>query len=168
MHRPGTAARRLALARLFVHKVKSQPVRPTPTRISWLAFCSASISLLGEEDRRQAGNCPGTSRRGVQPCASRSQNMLLTVLRGALWSFFVLLATVAFGATPDAITVDGGRYFGPLVDGKLHGRGRVEWENGTVYEGEFAKGLMSGKGRMRYATGSSYEGEWREGMSQFA
>jgi len=93
--------------------------------------------------------------------------MLVPAARAALVVSLLWLAVpqaaVAAG-TPDAITVDGGRYFGPLVDGKLHGRGRVEWENGTVYEGEFAKGLMSGKGRMRYATGSSYEGEWREGM----
>lgn len=66
--------------------------------------------------------------------------------------------------TPDAITADGGRYFGPLLDGKLHGRGRIEWANGTVYEGELAKGLMSGRGRMRFANGNVYEGELRDGM----
>jgi hypothetical protein len=88
--------------------------------------------------------------------------MLRTALAASLFWLCVVPAAVAAG--PDAITVDGGRYYGPLVDGKLHGRGRVEWENGTVYEGELAKGLMSGKGRMRFANGDSYEGEWREGM----
>jgi hypothetical protein len=91
--------------------------------------------------------------------------MRIPVLRAALAASFLLLAAAPWaGAAPDAITVDGGRYYGPLVEGKLHGRGRIEWENGTVYEGELAKGLMSGKGRMRFANGDSYEGEWRDGM----
>ena len=91
--------------------------------------------------------------------------MRIPILRAALAACFLLLAAAPrAGAAPDAITVDGGRYYGPLVDGKLHGRGRIEWENGTVYEGDLAKGLMSGKGRMRSANGDSYEGEWRDGM----
>ena len=51
---------------------------------------------------------------------------------------------------PDAVTADGGRYYGPLVDGKFHGRGKIEWSNGARYEGDFAKGLYSGRGRMRH------------------
>ena len=71
----------------------------------------------------------------------------------------------AFAArTPDAVTSDGGRYYGPLAGGKLHGRGRIEWDNGAVYEGELANGLLSGKGRMRYGNGEVYEGEFRDGM----
>jgi hypothetical protein len=79
-----------------------------------------------------------------------------------LW-FAVAPAALPAGK-PDATTADGGRYYGPLVDGKLHGRGRMEWPNGGVYEGEFAHGLISGRGRMRYASGVVYEGELRNGM----
>ncbi|HJY79442.1 MAG TPA: C13 family peptidase [Burkholderiales bacterium] len=90
---------------------------------------------------------------------------MLSSLRTALPAFLLwLAATACAAATPDAITPDGGRYYGPLVDGKLHGRGRIEWANGAVYEGELANGLASGKGRMRTANGGVYEGEFRDGM----
>jgi hypothetical protein len=91
--------------------------------------------------------------------------MLFPAARALAVLCLCLAPTAAFSArTPDAVTVDGGRYYGPLVEGKLHGRGRIEWENGTVYEGDLAKGLMSGKGRIRFANGNSYEGEWRDGL----
>ena len=75
-----------------------------------------------------------------------------------------LVAAACVAATPDAITTDGGRYYGPLVDGKLHGRGRIEWANGNVYEGEVANGLLSGKGRLRFGNDNVYDGQWREGL----
>jgi hypothetical protein len=90
---------------------------------------------------------------------------MLPAARPALASFLLwLAATACAAATPNAITPDGGRYYGPLVDGRLHGRGRIEWDNGGVYEGELANGLLSGKGRMRFASGAVYEGEFREGL----
>jgi len=67
---------------------------------------------------------------------------------------------------PDALTVDGGRYCGPLVDGKLHGRGVLEWDSGERYEGDFAQGRYSGSGRLRLASGEVYEGEFRSGMME--
>lgn len=63
---------------------------------------------------------------------------------------------------PAALTPDGGRYFGPLVDGKLHGEGRLEWEDGTVYTGGFEKGLMSGRGVLKDMD-FEYSGEFRKG-----
>jgi hypothetical protein len=86
-----------------------------------------------------------------------------TALALALLWLGAMSSALAAG-TPDALTADGGRYYGPLVDGKLHGRGRIEWENGAFYEGEFANGLISGKGRMRFANGNLYEGEQRDGL----
>ncbi len=67
-------------------------------------------------------------------------------------------------ARPDAITVDGGRYYGPLVNGKLHGRGRIEWDNGARYDGDLENGLLSGRGRMKFGSGQLYEGEFSRGM----
>lgn len=83
-----------------------------------------------------------------------------------LLALAALLSLYALGhaAEPDAITPDGGRYYGPLRDGKLHGRGRIEWANGARYEGGFEDGLMSGRGRYRFANGDLYEGEARRGM----
>ena len=96
-----------------------------------------------------------------------SSFLQLPAVRIALtvWILWLCAMPSAFPAgTPDAMTPDGGRYYGPLVEGKLHGRGRIEWDNGTVYEGEFAKGMMSGRGRMKFANGNFYEGEIRDGM----
>ncbi|WP_158592165.1 MORN repeat-containing protein [Noviherbaspirillum sedimenti] len=64
---------------------------------------------------------------------------------------------------PDALTADGGKYYGPLVDGKLHGTGMIEWANGIRYEGEFEHGQFSGKGKLK-STSFEYEGEFRNGM----
>ena len=74
------------------------------------------------------------------------------------------LPAIAQPAKPDAITSDGGRYYGALRDGKLHGRGRLEWDNGARYEGSFAGGHASGRGKMAFANGATYEGEFRDGM----
>jgi len=87
----------------------------------------------------------------------------LRIALAAVASFLCLAAAFAAG-TPDAVTPDGGRYYGPLAGGKLHGRGRIEWGNGAVYEGELANGLVSGKGRMRFGNGNTYEGEFRDGL----
>lgn len=66
---------------------------------------------------------------------------------------------------PAAITPDGGRYWGPLVNGLRHGEGRVEWSDGSTYVGGFAKGLFSGRGRTRSGKGDfEYTGEFREGQ----
>ena len=82
------------------------------------------------------------------------------LLAACVLSFAVNAATAA---TPDAITPDGGRYYGPLVKGKLHGRGRIAWENGEVYEGDFANGLMAGRGKLQFHNGA-YDGEFRDGL----
>ncbi|HEX6733295.1 MAG TPA: C13 family peptidase [Azonexus sp.] len=65
---------------------------------------------------------------------------------------------------PAAITPDGGRYWGPLLDGQLQGEGRVEWSNGASYQGGFVNGLFSGKGRMHYPAGDVIEGDFKEGQ----
>jgi hypothetical protein len=67
-------------------------------------------------------------------------------------------------ATMAEVMPDGGRYYGPLVDGKLEGLGRIEWDNGALYEGELDKGLFSGHGRLRSASGEQYEGDFRAGV----
>ena len=69
------------------------------------------------------------------------RRMIRIALAACALSFAVNAATAA---TPDAITPDGGRYYGPLLNGKLHGSGRIEWGNGELYQGDFANGLMAG------------------------
>jgi hypothetical protein len=64
---------------------------------------------------------------------------------------------------PDAVTPDGGTYFGALLNGKLHGKGIIEWKNGARYEGGFEHGLFSGKGKFTTAA-YVYEGDYKDGM----
>lgn len=85
-------------------------------------------------------------------------------LLGVWLAAMLPMAAVATPPLPDAVTVDGGRYFGPLVDGKLHGRGRVEWDSGVRYEGEFAGGVMSGAGVLTYNDGRVYQGQFARGL----
>lgn len=73
-----------------------------------------------------------------------------------------LLAHAASGL-PDAVTPDGGRYYGSMRNGKLQGQGRIEWDNGTVYEGAFDNGLYHGRGKLTTAEGS-YIGDFAKGM----
>lgn len=65
---------------------------------------------------------------------------------------------------PDAVTADGGHYYGLLVNGMRQGYGRVEWSNGARYEGGFDRGLFSGKGKAQSASGYKYEGNFSQGM----
>ena len=65
---------------------------------------------------------------------------------------------------PDALTPDGGQYFGRLLDGKLTGRGRLQWSNGVRYDGYFKLGLYAGHGELTYADGRVYRGEFANGM----
>lgn len=70
----------------------------------------------------------------------------------------------ASDAQPVAVTADGGRYFGPLIDGKFQGQGRIQWDNGARYTGGFDRGFYSGQGRMQFASGEVYEGSFADGM----
>jgi hypothetical protein len=94
--------------------------------------------------------------------------MLSTAYRAVLAAAALALLAFAFASTaytetPAALTPDGGRYFGPLLDGKLHGKGRIEWASGTRYEGELRGGLYWGKGELRFKDGRRYRGEFVSG-----
>lgn len=75
-----------------------------------------------------------------------------------------LTTQAAASSSPDAVTPDGGQYYGQLVDGKLQAQGKIEWANGAWYEGGFDKGLFSGKGKHRWSTGVVYEGDFKDGV----
>jgi hypothetical protein len=99
---------------------------------------------------------PGESIMRFTTQAARLASSLLIV-----WPLFLHADSTP---VPDAITADGGRYYGKLVDGKRQGHGRIEWESGARYEGEFDKGLYSGKGNLQLVSGIKYAGEFDNGM----
>ena len=42
------------------------------------------------------------------------------------------------------------------MKGLRHGKGKVEWDNGTTYEGEFNMGNIEGEGTMIREDGKKY------------
>ena len=57
-----------------------------------------------------------------------------------------------------------GTYYGPLVNGGFQGKGRFEYDDGTVYEGEYVKSTRHGRGKLRLPDGTVYEGEFTGGQ----
>jgi hypothetical protein len=82
---------------------------------------------------------------------------------GAITLLALAFASGAYTELPGAMTPDGGRYFGPLLDGKLHGKGRIEWPDGRRYQGELRDGSFHGKGRFESSDGEVYEGDFVKG-----
>jgi hypothetical protein len=65
---------------------------------------------------------------------------------------------------PDAVLPDNSVYYGELIDGRFHGKGKLLWSDGSRYEGEFRQGLMSGRGELHTSWGDMYAGEFNEGV----
>lgn len=55
-------------------------------------------------------------------------------------------------------------YVGQFYNGKIHGEGRCEWKNGSVYMGSYANGVKEGYGYYIYEDGKSYAGHWKDGQ----
>jgi hypothetical protein len=60
--------------------------------------------------------------------------------------------------------IESARYFGDSLSGKRHGKGRMAYQNGDIYEGEWKNDLREGKGKNIYANGNVYEGEWKNDL----
>ena len=56
-----------------------------------------------------------------------------------------------------------GVYDGAMRDGRMHGRGILDWANGFRYEGELRDGKQHGQGTLIQASGDRYVGGWRNG-----
>ncbi|MDD9991694.1 MAG: SH3 domain-containing protein [Rhodospirillales bacterium] len=56
-----------------------------------------------------------------------------------------------------------GVYDGAMRDGRMHGRGTLDWANGFRYEGELRDGKQHGQGTLIQASGDRYVGGWRSG-----
>ena len=61
----------------------------------------------------------------------------------------------------DAVSPDGGRYYGPVRGGIPHGSGRYVAPSGETYEGEFRNGELTGSGTYTRRDGARYSGEFR-------
>ncbi|XP_034950994.1 alsin isoform X2 [Chelonus insularis] len=56
------------------------------------------------------------------------------------------------------------KYIGRWSNGKPHGYGKMEWNDGKLYTGEFYKGVIDGLGKMEIPTQGIYEGQWKDGL----
>lgn len=56
-----------------------------------------------------------------------------------------------------------GMYYGYLEDGIPHGTGRMEYDDGVVYDGDWAHGVFEGNGTLTWPEGDSYTGEFKDG-----
>jgi hypothetical protein len=55
---------------------------------------------------------------------------------------------------------NGDKYTGDWIDGNMTGQGVSTLANGTRSEGQFKDNRMHGKGTMDYANGTKYTGDW--------
>ena len=55
-------------------------------------------------------------------------------------------------------------YSGDLKNGLYHGKGRLEFKDGSVYEGQFENNKMHGYGKIFYKDGSIYQGNFKNNL----
>ena len=113
-------------------------------------FCCLSYGLLHEYSF------------GAQKNIMASRHIYVLALGAIVLTLFFVIPAAA--TPPDVLLPDGGKYYGNLKDGLLHGQGKIEYENGAYYEGNFEAGYMDGDGKFVYAGGTTYEGEFRNGV----
>ena len=59
---------------------------------------------------------------------------------------------------------NGSTYTGEVnAAGKMHGKGKLTWADGDVYEGDFVDDKRTGHGTLRLAIGNVYEGDFVDG-----
>ena len=54
------------------------------------------------------------------------------------------------------------KYTGDMLNGKQHGYGTQEWEDGAKYEGEWKNGKTNGYGIFYHPDGDIYKGYWKD------
>ena len=52
------------------------------------------------------------------------------------------------------------QYSGQILDGQMHGKGRLVYDNGEVYSGDWVRGKRHGRGEYVYNDGTKFEGHW--------
>ena len=91
------------------------------------------------------------------------RSRVLHPLVPALLCLLMTGAGCAIQGDAEQVLPDGSVYEGELLQGRLHGEGRLESPRGTVYEGEFRRGLMHGEGRITFPDGRVFTGRFEEG-----
>jgi len=61
---------------------------------------------------------------------------------------------------------DGSSYRGDLINGKMDGRGYIQWPDGSSYKGDFKNNKMDGRGILTWSNGDIYSGTFTEGKME--
>ena len=61
------------------------------------------------------------------------------------------------------ITETNGTYIGPRKNGKKEGKGKFEWNDGSIYEGEFHNDKIEGMGDLTIPDKGTYHGLFKDG-----
>ena len=64
----------------------------------------------------------------------------------------------------DNLSPASSRYEGELLDGHMHGKGKLLFSDGKIYDGEFHEGEIHGKGKLTYPNGDFIEGDFIESV----
>ena len=78
-------------------------------------------------------------------------------------SFLVNKELVNFKKNGDNFIVyfkNGNKYYGPVINDIIKGKGKIEYKNGDIYNGDVLNGLKTGKGIINYKDGGIFEGNF--------
>jgi len=77
--------------------------------------------------------------------------------------FGFVLYLFTFSVHAQNLNLDAGHYEGKFKSGLRHGKGTMQWKNGSQYTGQWKSDNIHGYGTFRYKDGSQYRGDWRNG-----
>lgn len=81
--------------------------------------------------------------------------------------FIVSIVIIFFGLTnivhSENLQFGSSNYVGEVKKGKAHGKGILNFTDGSVYEGSFKKNKIHGKGKFTDSSGNFYEGKFKYG-----
>jgi len=97
----------------------------------------------------------------LDPMMSRQLRKERKRLRQAMEAFLTRLSQPQIEGLPE-----GAVYVGDLLDGAMHGQGKVTFANGDSYEGQFVDGAFQGQGTYRKPGKWTYEGSFVKDVFQ--
>ena len=81
--------------------------------------------------------------------------------------FIVSIVIIFFGLTnivhSENLQFGSSNYVGEVKKGKAHGKGILNFTDGSIYEGSFKKNKIHGKGKFTDSNGNVYEGKFKYG-----
>lgn len=94
------------------------------------------------------------------------RNKILLILWWVTVSSTALMAQCIKGNCKNGVGVyiypSGAKYIGQFKQGKINGKGTLEFSNGDIYKGQWQNQYRQGKGELIFASGGRYDGEFNK------